>query len=162
MRCDEAERALSDVRYETAENAAELREHLAGCAACRALKARHDALDRVLALEVAAAPSADFDERFFAKLEAERARSKRRRRLAIGAAILPLAAAIGLVVLHQRQTASDPMILAQLPASDVELAVDLDLVEDLAVVEHMDEIEAYEELRDVDEAELDRIVRETR
>jgi hypothetical protein len=107
-------------------------------------------------------PSADFDARFFARLDAEKTRTRRRRRFAIGAALLPIAAALALVVLHQRESAPQPLILAQLPAGDVDFALDLDLVEDLDVVEHMDEIEAYEVLGDVDDAELDRILQETR
>ena len=180
MQCEQAQRALSDARYaqdggaggtdatdvtgaESDERAA-LRAHLAQCPACRALQGRHAALDMVLALAEPVVASADFDTSFFARLELERARTRRRKRLGIAAALLPLAAAavVGIAVMRDRMRAPEPMILTQLPASDVELALDLDLVEDLAVVEHMDEIEAYELLGQVDEAELERILKETR
>ena len=162
MRCEQAQQALSDARYAAGQHGGELAAHLAQCPTCRALQAQHAALDRVLALAPRAEPSPDFDRSFFARLELERARARRRKRLGIAAALLPIAAALAIVVLRDRQSVPEPMILAQLPAGDVELALDLDLVEDLDVVEHMDEIEAYELLGEVDEAELENILQETR
>jgi hypothetical protein len=185
MRCEQAQRALSDARYASLDRNARgvgegagateveraqagsiehaaLTAHLASCAACRALEAQQVALDRALALASDAQPSLDFDATFFARLTQDRARSRRRKVVGIAAALLPIAAAVAIAVLRDRPSTPDPMILSQLPAGDVELAVDLDLVEDLEVVEHLDEIEAYELLGDVDEAELERILRETR
>ena len=172
MRCEQAQRALSDARYATPAAGADdagsepvdrdaLTAHLATCSACRALQAQHVGLDQLLALAPASEPSPDFDARFFARLAQERTRSRRRKQIGIAAALLPIAAALAIAVLRDRPSMPEPMILAELPASDVDLALDLDLVEELDVVEHLDEIEAYELLGDVDEAELERILEET-
>jgi hypothetical protein len=167
MRCEQAQRALSDARYASGEDrgaaAADqaLAAHLAECAVCRALQVQHAGLDQLLARVPNERPSADFDARFFSRLAQERARSRRRKRIGIAAAVLPIAAAVAIAVLRDRPSAPEPMILAQVPAGDVDLALDLDLVEELDVVEHLDEIEAYELLGDVDEAELERILKET-
>ena len=79
MCCEQARRALQETRY-GGEVTPELRAHLAACSACRAVQAREDALDRMLALDEPAAPRPGFDTAFFARLQAEKARATDARR----------------------------------------------------------------------------------
>jgi len=154
VRCEDARAVMAGERY--AEPSAELQAHLAGCAECRAVHARHAALDRVLALDESAPVSADFDARFFARLEQEKRRKpaaprRLRRWLFIAAPVLAAAAAIALLLRPHEEPR------AELPPDDVALAMDLELVEDIDVVQRLDELEAYEVLGQLDEAELERL-----
>ena len=156
MRCEEAQQALSDARYDGGKLAADVRAHVTGCSACAQAERAQRALERVLASAEPAVVGPGFDTRFFAKLEHERMRARRKRWIAIGAALVPIAAAAALMLMR----APEPKIAA-VPVDDVELALDLELVEDIAVVEHLDEIEAYEELGELDPAELERALKES-
>lgn len=157
MRCDQAREAIADARYGGGPSP-ELQAHLAECDACRALHARHGALDRWLALDEPAAASPGFDARFFAALDREKSRTRRRRALRLAWLVVPAAAAAAAVALlwWQRPGAAP----SELPPDELALAVDLEMVEDIEVVSKLDELEAYDVLSQIDEDELERILQE--
>ena len=96
MRCEQAQEALVDALY-GAESSAELSAHLGECAACRAFQAREIALDGFLSVDEPAVVRPGFDTRFFAQLNAEKARARRKRLTRFSWALLPLAAGAVLV-----------------------------------------------------------------
>ena len=160
MRCEDAREQLSEARYGGAQPAA-LEEHLAGCSECRAAQAAQLALDGWLANDESAVARPGFDTAFFARLEQERAEAQRRRWTRLGFLLLPVAAAVALVVLRQAAPdapAPEAALPPELAREDLELAVDLELVEDLEVVQHIDELEAFDTLADVDEDELEALL----
>lgn len=171
MRCDEARERLSATGYGAAHDA-ELQAHVATCDACRAAEAAEVSLDAFLANDEPHVPGPAFDTRFFARLDAERSRSRRRRWAGLSFAVVPIAAAIALIVMRREDPsvetqgterppaahASTPPELAQ---EDLELALDLELIEELDVVQRIDELEAFEALADVDERELEALLKET-
>jgi predicted anti-sigma-YlaC factor YlaD len=172
MRCDEARERLSASGYGTVPDV-ELQAHVAACDACRAAQAAELSLDALLANDEPHLPGPGFDTRFFARLDAERARSRRRRWAGFGFALVPIAAAVALIVMRREEPSvktqgtetaaagvvtSTPTELAQ---EDLELALDLELIEELDLVQRIDELEAFETLADVDERELDALLKET-
>lgn len=171
MRCDDARALLSTARYGEARTPA-LDEHLVRCAACRAVELEQAALDGWLASDAAEGAQPGFDARFFARLDADRARARRRRALRFGLTLLPVAAATAIVVLRgldapdapsAGRDASPPAevpLVSEIEHDDVDLAVDLELIEDLEVVQRMDELEAFEALADVDEQVLEAALSE--
>jgi predicted anti-sigma-YlaC factor YlaD len=160
MRCEQAQEALIDARYD-AESSSELAAHLGECATCRAFQAREIALDGVLALDEPAVVRPGFDTRFFARLDAEKARARRKRFTRFYWALVPLAAGAVLVLLRPAQVPHAPdSAMAKVPAGDLGLAMELDLVENIAVVQKLDEVEAYDLLDQLDEGELERIAQE--
>jgi predicted anti-sigma-YlaC factor YlaD len=174
MRCEQARQTLIDTRYggentgagvdpdsAIPESSPELRAHLAQCEACRALQAHEAALDRWLALDEPAAAGPGFDTRFFARLRAEKARTRRRRVLHLAWALVPLAAGAAFVFLRPTHTAQTPASPAsQVPTDDLGLAMELDLVQDMELARKLDDVEAYEVLSQVDERDLERLTQE--
>ena len=160
MRCEQARQALIDDRY-GAESSPELSAHLSQCEACRALQGREVALDRWLALDEPEVARPGFDTRFFARLQAEKTRTRRRRWARLGWALLPLAAGAAVVLLRPAYLSHSPVsVETPVPADDLRLAMELDLVENIEVAQKLDEVEAYDVISQLDEGELERIVQE--
>jgi anti-sigma factor RsiW len=135
--------------------AGEVRNHLAGCEACRAELARIVAtVSALAALPPAPEPSPWFATRLTARLEAEARRPSGlarflaafapRWRIAVPAGLAVVAASIGLVAMRAK-TASERELAAHLELlEDYELVASLDLVEspeDATLVAHLDELE---------------------
>ena len=174
MLCERARELLSEARYAADGGAPELRAHIAGCAACRALQDGQVALDRALALDEPAMPRPGFDTRFFARLGEEKTRMQRgraRRRLIW--ALLPLCAGAAAVLLFTPRPAPlprpAPAPLPEPPVAqaataiepdDLSLAMDLELVEDIDVVQQLDQLEDYDVLSAVDADEIERLAKE--
>jgi anti-sigma factor RsiW len=136
--------------------AAEVRDHLAGCAACRAEAKR---LGAGLAALAALAPAPElppfFTARFEARLREERARPRglgarvraalerwtpRRRLLALGGAAAAALAVAGLVALHRLDERRMVKDLDLLENYEVASAVDVDSPEDAQIVAQLDEL----------------------
>lgn len=181
MRCEEAqERWLSG-------QDAEARAHAAGCEACTRFIADQAKLDALLAVDAPQAAGADFDGRFFARLEsAKRAQGAASgtpaqdvsaatrpgwSRLAVVAGPALLAAAAWLLWLRPGDPAVQPGGAADLvteeraalarptDAEDLALAAELELLQDMGVVERLEELQDYETLAQLDDAELDALAR---
>ena len=154
MRCEAIQEAWLAARYAAEAPAPDVSEHVASCSECRAFAAGQTKLDGLLAQEQPITPGLGFDTRFFAKLDAERTRSRTRRAL-VWFAPLGLAAALGLAIFARPHEAP-----ALPPLEDVALVQDLELVEELPMIRQLDEVEAFETLAQVDTADLDAVLRE--
>jgi len=129
-----------------------LEAHLAGCASCRA---ERDRLSRALALIAelppAPAPSASFEQRFYARLAAEKGKRTpflerlRWRFVAPGLAGLAASAAVALLaVRHESQRREEAFLAQHLDLFEsYEAVASVDAVEspeDVDVVAHLDEL----------------------
>jgi hypothetical protein len=172
VQCENARERLS-IASERASPGPELLAHLSSCEACQKLRATEDALDRVLALDTVQEPGPGFDTRFFARLEAERSQSRRKRSRFFAMALLPAAAALAAGVLWLRPGSPTGLAPAKLPtealanvpeafADEDELGLlrDLELIEELEIVARLDDLEAFELLEQLEPEQLEQIASE--
>ena len=117
----------------------------------KAFVAQQLRLDSALASLPACAASADFDARFFRRLDAH----KSVRRVSRWAWLtLPLAAAAALVLVLRTPAPLAPRVAPGVAGPDLGLAREIELVQALDVVSRLDEIESYDVLSQLDDADL--------
>lgn len=144
--------AYVDGALEPAERA-EVESHLAGCAECRAERDRLAAAIALLArLPAAPAPSPTFEQRFYARLAAEKAEARERRGLLdriawrwLGPGLVGAAATVGVILYTGAQRRADERYLAEhLDLFESYEAIasvgTVDGPEDVQVVAHLDEL----------------------
>jgi len=155
--CEAMQESWLEARYVRREPAAEVREHMLGCAQCREFTAEQCALEQLLGQLPEEQAGLGFDTRFFARLEDERKSPTRRSWLRVWLALGPAALAALMLAVHL-QKPLQPM--ASTPHDDVALMRDLDLVEELPLLTKLEEAEAYDALAQATAADLDAVTAE--
>jgi len=147
MNCDEMKRLLKEFLSGrlSGEESREVRRHLASCPACAASLEAADKMEILPALDEEIEPSADFAERFHARLHEPRRTSAWRNptALAAAAAIVLLAAGV-FFGQYFRGTTAVPDSL-----NDLTLAENLPLLEDRALLENLELLENFEAIENL-------------
>jgi anti-sigma factor RsiW len=151
--------AYVDGALEPAERA-EVESHLAQCAACRAERDRLAGAVALLArLPAAPAPSASFEQRFYARLAARKAGARERRgflgRIAwrwLAPGLAGVAATVGVVL----YTGAQRRALVEVEVEDAFLAEHVELLESYEAVASVGAVESAEDVQVV--AHLDELV----
>jgi len=124
------------------DRAGAVRDHLAGCAACREEARRHEASWDLLGKAGTLEPPGDF-------LQSVRRRIRRSRILRFASAVAAAAAAILIAVVSLRPTPAEPQgdvekALSRLPAEDRRLLEELARDDAWELAENIDLVRAYE------------------